>query len=453
MKKVLKVLVCLLMVLCLALPLVMPAFALDACSISVNAKVGNKLYGSVVCNTGSYSLDYSWNVEDKNAVFESGKSYTVNLRISTSEETTDSSIPVTINGKGTTANRVSDEGATPVVFSCSYTANIAAPTTEKTTKKNDKETTKKKDKETTKKKDDEKTTATTEEETTVELVKHLAINIVFPSVAEKNKDLSLTLARISLEKVDNEAPRVSRVIALKEISIDEGINQNGIIGGFELRMEGKEGLPLKTEFGTIDFTVKTGFQDGQKLYVLQKHYFGSNEKKPTPSNGWNLVSETDEAMYIQKEAVVTDGAINLDSITMLSEFYISTESFLIEEEESTTAVPVETTTAAPAAPVDTEKGGIPKFVFVIIIVAALLIVAAVVALLLLKKAKKSADEEVPAESVPEVATPIAAVEPTPVSEPTPVAAPTPVAPAEMPKSEKAPKEKKGTLQRATPRQR
>ena len=73
--------------------------------------------------------------------------------------------------------------------------------------------------------------------------------------------------------------------------------------------------------------------------------------------------------------------------------------------------------------------------------------------LILKKAKKSADEEVPAESVPEVATPIAAVEPTPVSEPTPVAAPTPVAPAEMPKSEKAPKEKKGTLQRATPRQR
>ena len=136
--------------------------------------------------------------------------------------------------------------------------------------------------------------------------------------------------------------------------------------------------------------------------------------------------------------------IKINDIVLLSDFYVSTEPFVFED-ETITAEPVATT--ASSLPVDNEKGGLSIIVIVAIIVAAVLIIAGIVAVVLLKKK----EDKIPLNEEPEddAIIPDAPTNEEPVVE---TNEENKASEEKKPKKEKAPKRKKGELQPAQPRQ-
>lgn len=455
MKRLGKILICIVMIACLAISFVMPAFAEDdpVYSISINVNVGDKLYPNgdstnlLSYDRDSLGIESSWkgiDPDDGVKVFEVGNSYTLGIYIYPAAASGDS-IKVNINGTIIDVKR-GDSG-----YYCTYVKSFSAPTTTEAPKPEPTPTLKPASTpETT-------TTAPTKEKTTPEtldprlLVIYDSSKLVTDKLLVKNVDI-----KVAENPVENKTKTTSD---LK--------NSDKIIGSFSVTMTSNNNAGnIKDNFGRLSLEMEvTNIENGQKLYILEEHEKTKNGtytmtngtvtndvKETVNENGWSFVKETLNKLYIQKETTVINGKIKINDIVLLSDFYVSTEPFVFED-ETTTAEP-ETTTAAPL-PVDNEKGGLSIIVIVAIIVAAVLIIAGIVAVVLLKKK----EDKIPLNEEPEddAIIPDAPTNEEPVvetneenkasEEKKPKKEKTP-----KPKKEKAPKRKKGELQPAQPRQ-
>ena len=440
MKRLGKILICIVMIACLAISFVMPAFAEEdpVYSISINVNVGDKLYPNgdstnlLSYDRDSLGIESSWkgiDPDDGVKVFEVGNSYTLGIYIYPVAASGDS-IKVSINGTIIDVKR-GDSG-----YYCTYVKSFSAPTTTEAPKSEPTKALKPASTpETT-------TTAPTKEKTTKETPDPRLLVIYNSSKLATDK---LLVKNVDIKVTENKTKTTSD---LK--------NSDKIIGSFSVTMTSNNNAGnIKDNFGRLDLEMEvTNIENGQKLYVLEEHdktkngtYIMTNGtvtndvKETISENGWSFVKETLNKLYIQKETTVINGKIKINDIVLLSDFYVSTEPFVFED-ETTTAEP-ETTTAAPL-PVDNEKGGLPIIVIVAIIVAAVLIIAGIVAVVLLKKKedKIPLNEEPNEEPVVETNEENkASEEKKPKKEKTP-----------KPKKEKAPKRKKGELQPAQPRQ-
>lgn len=440
MKRLGKILICIVMIACLAISFVMPAFAEGdpVYSISINVNVGDKLYPNgnstnlLSYDRDSLGIESSWkgiDPDDGVKVFEVGNSYTLDIYIHPTAASGDS-IKVSINGTIIDVKR-GDSG-----YYCTYVKSFSAPTTTEAPKPEPTKALKPASTpETT-------TTAPTKEKTTKETPDPRLLVIYDSSKLKTDK---LLVKNVDIKVTENKTKTTSD---LK--------NSDKIIGSFSVTMTSNNNAGnIKDNFGRLDLEMEvTNIENGQKLYVLEEHdktkngtYTMTNGtvtndvKETVNENGWSFVKETLNKLYIQKETTVINGKMKISDIVLLSDFYVSTEPFVFED-ETTTAEP-ETTTAAPL-PVDNEKGGLPIIVIVAIIVAAVLIIAGIVAVVLLKKKedKIPLNEEPNEEPVVETNEENkASEEKKPKKEKTP-----------KPKKEKAPKRKKGELQPAQPRQ-
>lgn len=436
MKRLGKILICIVMIACLAISFVMPAFAEGdpVYSISINVNVGDKLYPNgdstnlLSYDRDSLGIESSWkgiDPDDGVKVFEVGNSYTLDIYIHPTAASGDS-IKVSINGTIIDVKR-GDSG-----YYCTYVKSFSAPTTTETPKPEPTKALKPASTpETT-------TTAPTKEKTTKETPDPRLLVIYDSSKLKTDK---LLVKNVDIKVTENKTKTTSD---LK--------NSDKIIGSFSVTMTSNNNAGnIKDNFGRLDLEMEvTNIENGQKLYVLEEHektkngtYIMTNGtvtndiKETVNENGWSIVKETLNKLYIQKDTTVINGKMKISDIVLLSDFYVSTEPFVFED-ETTTAEPVATT--ASSLPVDNEKGGLSIIVIVAIIVAAVLIIAGIVAVVLLKKK----EDKIPLNEEPVVETNEenkASEEKKPKKEKTP-----------KPKKEKAPKRKKGELQPAQPRQ-
>lgn len=443
MKRLGKILICIVMIACLAISFVMPAFAEEdpVYSISINVNVGDKLYPNgdstnlLSYDRDSLGIESSWkgiDPDDGVKVFEVGNSYTLGIYIYPAAASGDS-IKVSINGTIIDVKR-GDSG-----YYCTYVKSFSAPTTTEAPKP--KPTTTLKPASTP----ETTTTAPTKEKTTQETSDPRLLVIYDSSKLATDK---LLVKDVDIKVTENKTKTTSD---LK--------NSDKIIGSFSVTMTSNNNAAnIKDNFGRLGLEMEvTNIENGQKLYVLEEHEKTKNGtytmtngtvtndiKETVNENGWSIVKETLNKLYIQKETTVINGKIKINDIVLLSDFYVSTEPFVFED-ETTTAEPVATT--ASSLPVDNEKGGLSIIVIVAIIVAAVLIIAGIVAVVLLKKK----EDKIPLNEEPEDDAIIpdaptneenkASEEKKPKKEKTP-----------KPKKEKAPKRKKGELQPAQPRQ-
>lgn len=444
MKRLGKVLICIVMIACLAISFVMPAFAEEnpVYSISINVNVGDKLYPNgdstnlLSYDRDSLGIESSWkgiDPDDGVKVFEVGNTYTLDIYIYPAAASGDS-ITVSINGTKINPKR-GDSG-----YYCTYVKSFSAPTTTEAPKPEPTKALKPASTpETT-------TTAPTKEKTTLKTPDPRLLVIYDSSKLETDK---LLVKNVDIKVTEN--PVENKTKTTSDLK-----NSDKIIGSFSVTMTSNNNAGnIKDNFGRLDLEMEvTNIENGQKLYVLEEHdktkngtYTMTNGtvtndvKETVNENGWSFVKETLNKLYIQKETTVINGKMKISDIVLLSDFYVSTEPFVFED-ETTTAEP-ETTTAAPL-PVDNEKGGLSIIVIVAIIVAAVLIIAGIVAVVLLKKKedKIPLNEEPNEEPVVETNEENkASEEKKPKKEKTP-----------KPKKEKAPKRKKGELQPAQPRQ-
>ncbi|MCQ2461660.1 MAG: hypothetical protein MJ115_05915, partial [Clostridia bacterium] len=381
MKRLGKILICIVMIACLAISFVMPAFAEGdpVYSISINVNVGDKLYPNgdstnlLSYDRDSLRIESSWkgiDPDDGVKVFEVGNSYTLDIYIHPTAASGDS-IKVSINGTIIDVKR-GDSG-----YYCTYVKSFSAPTTTEAPKPEPTKALKPASTpETT-------TTAPTKEKTTQETPDPRLLVIYDSSKLATDK---LLVKNVDIKVTENKTKTTSD---LK--------NSDKIIGSFSVTMTSNNNAGnIKDNFGRLDLEMEvTNIENGQKLYVLEEHdktkngtYIMTNGtvtndiKETVNENGWSIVKETLNKLYIQKETTVINGKMKISDIVLLSDFYVSTEPFVFED-ETTTAEP-ETTTAAPL-PVDNEKGGLSIIVIVAIIVAAVLIIAGIVAVVLLKK--------------------------------------------------------------------
>lgn len=444
MKRLGKILICIVMIACLAISFVMPAFAEGdpVYSISINVNVGDKLYPNgdstnlLSYDRDSLGIESSWkgiDPDDGVKVFEVGNSYTLDIYIHPTAASGDS-IKVSINGTIIDVKR-GDSG-----YYCTYVKSFSAPTTTETPKP---EPTKALKPAST----PETTTTAPTKEKTIQETPDPRLLVIYDS--SKLKTDKLLVKNVDIKVTEN--PVENKTKTTSDLK-----NSDKIIGSFSVTMTSNNNAGnIKDNFGRLDLEMEvTNIENGQKLYVLEEHdktkngtYTMTNGtvtndvKETVNENGWSFVKETLNKLYIQKETTVINGKMKISDIVLLSDFYVSTEPFVFED-ETTTAEP-ETTTAAPL-PVDNEKGGLSIIVIVAIIVAAVLIIAGIVAVVLLKKKedKIPLNEEPNEEPVVETNEENkASEEKKPKKEKTP-----------KPKKEKAPKRKKGELQPAQPRQ-